>query len=491
MLKKIALGVVALLAVLTLIVVVFIWRFDPDSYRSELEVLLKQQTGLEFVISGGLKLQGGKSLQLSASDVTIGHAGKTLASFEQLSVGFDWRPLLDRQLIIDEILLQAAQVNLEMGERGELILPDLPERPVAEKTVQDSDSKLPLDIVRIEKIRIVKANLVLQQDSVSAEPLVIVENLDFELTSLPLVRASELIISAWPEYLSAVELQTQLTVERLKYEKYQISDVKALTHNQGQMLVTDLSLKMLGAALKSAFQFDWQPTRQALSSKVTIRGLQLPQLAKLFELKQDLQGELDLDWRGGSQADDWLAGLNGELAIRGDQLAISGFDLNRLMSNLQLSQELDLVDVGGLALMGPIGLLLTKGGDYGSIITAALKGNTSVQQLNMEWDISNKNARFKDVAVATDTNRLVLTGDFGLAGYTFNPVNLYLIDADGCDVFKQQIKGSVEKPEVSAMAFAAKSLLNPLVSLTEKGIDTIVECVPVYNGKVAAPPKPK
>lgn len=492
MLKKIALAIVALLAVLTLLVVVFIWRFDPDSYRGKLEVLLQQQTGLEFVISGGLTLQRGKQLQLSASDVVIRHAGKTLLSFEHLSVDFDWRPLLNRQLIIDDVLLQSARINLDMNEQGGLILPGLPEPSVPEKTLRDdSDSKLPLDIVRIEKIRIVTANFILQQVSAKAQPLAAVKNLSLVLENLSLVRDAELIVSAWPEYLSAVELQAQLTIEQLNYAKYQLSDVKALTHNQGQTLVTDLSVKALGAVVTSGVQFDWQLTRQVLISDIAIRALQLPQLAKLLELKQGLQGELDLDWQGSSEAvelDDWFPNLKGELAIRGDQLAISGFDLNKLILNLQQSQELDLVDVGGLALVGPIGLLLTKGGDYGSIVKAASTGGTSVGQLNMEWGISNKNAHFKDVAIATDANRLVLTGDFGLAGYTFDPVTLYLVDADGCDVFKQQIKGSVKKPEVSAMAFAAKSLLNPLVSLAEKGIDTIVECVPVYNGKVAAPP---
>jgi len=55
----------------------------------------------------------------------------------------------------------------------------------------------------------------------------------------------------------------------------------------------------------------------------------------------------------------------------------------------------------------------------------------------MEWDIAEQSAHFKDVAVATDTKRLALTGDFCLAGYTFDPVNLYLVDAEGCEVFKQ------------------------------------------------------
>jgi len=494
MFKRIALAVAALLMLLVLVVVVFIWRFDLDSYRDDVEVLLNEQTGLEFVINGGLEFRQGKPLQLSASDVSINHAGKTLVNFERLSLDFDWRPLFDRQLIIDDILLQSAQINLSLDSQGDLVFPEFPASKAPEQTVHDGGSKLPLNTVRIEKIRILAANLVLQQDRAEDQPVAIVENLDLVLESLALVQDAEVTVSAWPEYLSNVSLQAQLTIEGLRYAQYQLSEVKALTHNKGQTLVTDLSLKVLGAALESDLQFDWQQTQQALRSDVSIRGLQLPQLAKLLELEQTLQGELDIDWQGGSQAkqqDDWLKALKGELAIRGDQLGISGFDLNKLLSNLQQSQELDLVDVGGLALAGPIGLLLTKGGDFGSIISAASTGDTTIRQLNMEWGIAEHNAHFKDVAIATDAKRLVLTGDFGLAGYTFDPVTLYLVNAEGCDVFKQQIKGSVEKPEVSAMAFAAKSLLNPVTSLVEKTVDVIAKCEPVYSGKVDAPPEVK
>jgi len=88
--------------------------------------------------------------------------------------------------------------------------------------------------------------------------------------------------------------------------------------------VTDLSLKALGAELESDLQFDWQQARLALSSNVTIRGLQLSQLAQLLELKQSMQGELDFDWQWASQVEeqgDWLKELEGRLAIRGENLA--------------------------------------------------------------------------------------------------------------------------------------------------------------------------
>ena len=104
----------------------------------------------------------------------------------------------------------------------------------------------------------------------------------------------------------------------------------------------------------------------------------------------------------------------------------------------------------------------------------------------MEWGIKEQNAQFNDVAIATDINRLALTGDFGLAGYTFDPVNLFMLDKEGCEIFQPQINGSVEKPEVSAMAFAAKSLLNPVVSLAEKSVEAVTTCEPVYMGKVKA-----
>ena len=83
---------------------------------------LNEQTGLDFVISGGLKLQQEKPLQLSVSDATIGHARETLASFKRLSLDFDGRTLLDRQLIIDNILLQSAQINLRLDSQRKLNL---------------------------------------------------------------------------------------------------------------------------------------------------------------------------------------------------------------------------------------------------------------------------------------------------------------------------------------------------------------------------------
>jgi len=92
------------------------------------------------------------------------------------------------------------------------------------------------------------------------------------------------------------------------------------------------------------------------------------------------------------------------------------------------------------------------------------------------------------VALATSENRIALQGGLDFVNGRFADVIVAMIDAKGCAIVRQAIRGSfgepvVEKPRV------LKSLAGPVFKLYKqtRGLFPAEPCEAFYSGSVAAP----
>ena len=166
--------------------------------------------------------------------------------------------------------------------------------------------------------------------------------------------------------------------------------------------------------------------------------------------------------------------------LEGGQLARV---LDGYLSRYESSQNFNLVDVGALFFAGPLGLVLTKGYSFASLLQESGTGS-EIRTLVSEWKVERGVAHAQDVAMATKANRIALQGGLNFVDDRFDEVTLAVIDAKGCAKVKQKVHGTFQNPVVDEPNVFA-TLAGPALSLLEKGRDLVRgHCDVFYAGSV-------
>ncbi|UCH66436.1 MAG: hypothetical protein JSW63_04725, partial [Ignavibacterium sp.] len=112
----------------------------------------------------------------------------------------------------------------------------------------------------------------------------------------------------------------------------------------------------------------------------------------------------------GNHWDHLVSNLNGEILLHGKNITMYGVDTDKLLEKFKRSQSFNLVDVGAVVLAGPVGLAVTKGTDFASIIVSNPGEETLITNLVSDWSISNGKFTIEDIAFTTEKNRLAAKG---------------------------------------------------------------------------------
>ena len=91
----------------------------------------------------------------------------------------------------------------------------------------------------------------------------------------------------------------------------------------------------------------------------------------------------------GKTATEMTQNLNGDASLRGENLTLNGSDLDLEFSRYESSQHFNIVDVGAVFLAGPVGLVVTKGYNFASILEGS-GGSSKILKLVSEWKIEQR-----------------------------------------------------------------------------------------------------
>ena len=142
--------------------------------------------------------------------------------------------------------------------------------------------------------------------------------------------------------------------------------------------------------------------------------------------------------------------------------------------------------MGAFFFAGPLGLALTKGHDFGRIFQGS-GGRSTIRTLVSDWKVERGVAQAKDVAMATNENRIALKGGLDFVNEHFDDVTVALIDAKGCPRVQQTIRGPFQKPVVEKPSVLT-SLTGPARKLLKQARDLFRgQCEVFYAGAVAPP----
>ena len=120
--RKIFLGIAAVVALLIVMAVVVPFLIPADVYKNKVIAAVKSATGRDLVIAGPVSLHILPSLALSAQQVTLsnpaGDVQPVMASIGRLDVGLKLMPLLSHQVVVDHLTLTQPVIHAEVDAAG-------------------------------------------------------------------------------------------------------------------------------------------------------------------------------------------------------------------------------------------------------------------------------------------------------------------------------------------------------------------------------------
>ncbi len=224
---------------------------------------------------------------------------------------------------------------------------------------------------------------------------------------------------------------------------------------------------------------------------ISSNKLNLQPLSELMNMPSVLEGYVAVDTHlsGDLQQLEFKI-KNGVVKTTAKDIVLNGMDVNKVLEDFQSSQSVGLLDIGAVALLGPAGVLVTKGNDYNKLMNSFdNKGTSHIKQLNSEIKFSDGIASMNDVAFSTDKHRLAATGQINAINQTFVNFNVATIDKHGCPIYREEVKGSLDSPSVKKVNVLVSSVVNPINSLISKVTKPLnIQCKePFYAGVVKAP----
>jgi AsmA protein len=185
----------------------------------------------------------------------------------------------------------------------------------------------------------------------------------------------------------------------------------------------------------------------------------------------------------GNEWDSMVSTLNGEILLSGKNIIMYGVDTDNLLEKFKRSQSFNLVDVGAVVLAGPVGLAVTKGTDFASIVASNPGEKTKLTNFVSDWSIHDGKLIIDDVAFTTEKNRLAARGWLDLSSDSLD-ISIAALDKYGCSIFSQNVYGSLKEPKTGKLQVVG-TILAPVTNLWNDiwGND----CDRFYDGSVPHP----
>jgi AsmA protein len=207
-----------------------------------------------------------------------------------------------------------------------------------------------------------------------------------------------------------------------------------------------------------------------------------------FKLDTMITGPLSLSMDVKSQGSDWdtiVSNMKGSINLSGKNLIFYGMDADKVIDKFKRSQNFNLVDLGAVILAGPVGIAVTKGSDFATLLIVNPGESSQITNLVSNWELKNGDFIMKDAAFTTTKNRIATTGSINFSKDSLN-LTIALLNKYGCSVFSQNIYGNLNSPTLGKVKVVG-TILAPVTNLVDDVLGN--DCDVFYNGSVKHPTK--
>ncbi len=459
--------------------------WNPNWFKSNIENQLETvpHVGIEFgEIQHSLLSPG----EIAVNDIAL--SGELVSgSIGSLSVKTQVNPLLSKQVIVDEIVLDSPNLNFNA-----LALTQLPQEQGTEEASKDnteippSESEpLPIQQLLVKTIKIKNATLT----DISEQKLFSITGLNLSLDNIDVIENGSILP---PEAMPPVSLN--ISTGKTQIANYFTGILQlALQGNGKAVTLSNLEAKTQNSVVSLSGTVTNPLQTPTVSLNINDSKVDLDEFSMFFAdlpIKPagavNLSGNID-EFLLADTKEAMMQSLSGGLQLGFRQGKIDGIDINQMVSALKATRETDAKDIGSLLLTGPVGILATQFVDLGSG-TLALTGETQIPQLLFNTKIDQGTLNLEDTAFATDEYRMALSGGVDLVTSQFKDFTFALLDDKGCADIEQTLNGDFSNPEGAVADTLLNTVAAPLAGLF-KGLTqpSKKECSPVYQGDVKHP----
>jgi AsmA protein len=488
-LKTIAITGTAIVLLSGLLAALAVRLIDVERYRPQAEAAITEATGLDCSL-GKLSLGLWPLPHLHSEHPVLSHAGQPVLQAERITISAYLRPLLRRRLELRAITVTKLTATLRRDRQGNLnLLPPRKPRP-------EPSAAPPLAGLHIEKIVLDDANL--RYENVITGFTAAANHLNCTIGPFPLLEQGGKAYSSVDDFLATAALNGEMEATSMTLNALTM-DQPALHFTVGNntLTATPITASVYGGKLDATLTLTDLATSPQLALAGAIDNLDVAGLSVALNHKSRLTGRLHVTATlatGGRDHRISLRRLNGTVAMRGRNLTLQNIDLDTILTQYAKSQEIGLFDLASIFIVGPFGPLLSKAVDLSGTALGVGRGSSRITQLASDWTLRNGIATTKDVAFATPGHRLAFKGRLDFPAKRFRDFRIGVLDSRGCATFTQTVNGSFRDPQVEKASFFTKTIVNPLVSLFQRGTTALTgnkpACTPFYRGRVPHPATP-
>jgi AsmA protein len=460
-------GFVALLVLIAVALLLFV---DANAYKPRLEAAASEALGMEVKIGGRMGLGLFPSLSVTLEDVHIRNRGTDLISAKEARLGIDLLPLLHKQVRIAKIALKQPSVSIEQDRDGNYNF----------ETQQTTGTLPALDLAKVS----ISDGTLRYADKKSGE--------GFEAGDCKMdVRRIRLAAAKSADLIKNLSFTAELACGEIRTKDFAMSDLKFSADGEnGVFDFKPVTMRVFGGQGSGNIRADFSGAVPVYHVRYSLPQFRIEEFYKTLSQQKVTEGPMDFSANlsmQGRTVNEMTQTANGEASLRGENLTLNGTDLDLEFSRFESSQNFNIVDVGAIFFAGPVGLAVTKGYNFASILKGS-GGNSAIRKLVSEWKVERGVAQAQDVAMATNAHRIALHGGLDFVNGRFDGVTVALIDAKGCAMVRQKISGPFQKPVVEKPNIL-KTLTGPALGLLKKGRDLFPggKCEAFYAGSVAPP----
>ncbi len=457
---------------LLLVAFILIQVVDANTYKAELEAAISDLLGMEIAIDGRLRMGLLPGFHIALEDVHLRNRGTEVIAAEAVNVGVELLPLLANKVRIENIHLSRPRIYVELGADGKFNF---------EKADKDPEEIVPaLALAHIS----VSSGIFRYLDK-KAEQEFTAEDFELHVSDLLLTERKR------GELLKHLSLTAKLACRQAKTKNIVLSDLTFSIQGQdGVFDVGPIAMRVFGGTGAGSVHAEFVHAVPSYHVRYSLSQFHIDEFLRILAPETVAHGSMDFSLNlamQGKHVNDMKQTAHGDASLQGENLTLTGIDLDKEFARFESSQRFNLVDVGAFFFAGPAALAITKGYSFASMLKGS-GGSSNIRRVVSRWNIERGVAHAGDVALATNENRIALKGDLDFVHEQFDDVTMALIDDHGCPRVRQKIRGPFRKPVVEKPNVLV-SIAGPAIKLLKQAKDIIsgAECQVFYSGSVAPP----
>ncbi|HWZ62730.1 MAG TPA: AsmA family protein [Steroidobacteraceae bacterium] len=459
--------VLIVLAPLMLLLAVAVFLLSRVDTKSEFEMVASDATGLDVAVNGNVSIGLFPIPHATLKDVTLKHKESQIVSASEADVGVEFWPLLRKQVRIQRLALQNVSIDVVRDRNGHY------------NFLTPSKIAHPVPAISLGRVSLVNATLHYTNQETDRE----LQASDCTLDS----DEFQLSEGASADILKHLSVSASVVCAEMRSNLFVGTDVHfSIAGQNGVFTRTPVTMTIMGGKGSGNIDANFTGAAPVYRVHYAVTRLHGDDLFKTIAPGKVAGGSMDftadLALRGWD-ADEMTRSADGEAALRGKDLDVAIGDLDERLSRYESSQNFNLVDVGAFFIVGPLGLVVSKGYNFASIFQGT-GGDTHIRILVSHWKVESGVAHAQDVAMATKQNRLAMKGALDFVNMRFDDVTVATLDNKGCARVEQEIRGPFSKPVVEKPNVIA-SLTGPISRLIGKTKKLFgAKCTVFYEGSV-------